>query len=138
MRVRLSRVGGGAATRRGPERAPPVYGELSIGWWISDPAVHRLVARTTTKPAPQGSAELLPPFADVLLVSATKRRMILRGVGTLKTARSKVEVCRSRLLARGWIERLRFNERLHITIRAEARKSTAGYLARTPLRPRLK
>ena len=93
MRVRLkpSWSRGSPLTERELERTPTVYGELTIGWWIWDPAKHRLMARVTD-PAPRGSAELLSPLADVALVSVTNRHMILRGVETLKTARGEVEV----------------------------------------------
>ena len=91
VRVKPSWNRGSPLSDRELERTPTVYGELTIGWWIWDPAIHRLVARVTD-PAPRGSAELLPPLADVSLVSVTNRHMILRGVETLKTARGKVEV----------------------------------------------
>lgn len=91
VRVKPSWSRGSPLSERELERTPTVYGELTIGWWIWNPALHRLVARVTD-PAPRGSAELLPPLADVSLVSVTNRHMILRGVETLKTARGKVEV----------------------------------------------
>jgi len=54
-RIKPSWSRGAPLSQRELERAPTVYGELTIGWWIWDPAVHRLVARVT-EPAPQGSA----------------------------------------------------------------------------------
>lgn len=91
VRVKPSWNRGSPMSGRELERARTVYGDLSVGWWSWDPSVPRLVARVTD-PAPKGSAELLPPLADVSLVSVTTRHLILRGLETLNTSRGKVEV----------------------------------------------